>query len=305
MKFKPPAFLENIESPVEGEVALRKYAANPLSFGGDGSLDLFAGNSADATGNRTAIVIGIDEVGRGPLAGPVVACAAVLKSPDALLTLNDSKKLSRPKREAMFEQVKDACACYAIASASVEEIDEMNILEADFLAMRRALQALGFPGLNETAPEIPIDAKGSLNNVIQNNAANNVIQNGAQRNEGSSDSSSNVIMPDSAACHPGLVPGSPFSANILIAVDGNLKIHGVPAEKQMPIVKGDGRIASISAASILAKVFRDRYMDKLEELYPGYGFDKHAGYGTKAHLDAIRRQGFTPAHRKSFHPKSL
>ena len=307
MKFKPPAFLENIESPVEGEVALRKYAANPLSFGGDGSLDLFAGNSADATGNRAAIVIGIDEVGRGPLAGPVVACAAVLKSPDALLTLNDSKKLSRPKREAMFEQVKDACACYAIASASVEEIDEMNILEADFLAMRRALQALGFPGLNETAPEIPIDAKGSLNNVIQNNAANNVIQNGAQRNEGSSDSSSNVVMPDPAACHPGLVPGSPLAlnANILIAVDGNLKIHGVPAEKQMPIVKGDGRIASISAASILAKVFRDRYMDKLEELYPGYGFDKHAGYGTKAHLDAIRRQGFTPAHRKSFHPKSL
>ena len=278
MKFKLPAFLENIESPVEGEVALRKFAANPLAFGGDGSLDLFAtGNCAEATANSTAIVVGIDEVGRGPLAGPVVACAAVLKSPDALLTLNDSKKLSRPKREAMFEDVKDACACYAIASASVEEIDEMNILEADFLAMRRALQALGFPGLNETAPEIPIEVKGSLN------------------------------------CHPGLslsrtscgMPGSPFPSNILIAVDGNLKIRGVPAEKQMPIVKGDGRIASISAASILAKVFRDRYMDKLEELYPGYGFDKHAGYGTKSHLDAIRRQGFTPAHRKSFHPKGL
>ena len=286
MKFKLPAFLENIESPVEGEVALRKYAANPLSFGGDGSLDLFAGNSAGATGNHAAIVIGIDEVGRGPLAGPVVACAAVLKSPDALLTLNDSKKLSRPKREAMFEQVKDACACYAIASASVEEIDEMNILEADFLAMRRALQALGFPGLNETAPEIPIEVKGTLNdslNSAANDTVNAVILNEAPRNEGSSDG----------------------SYNILIAVDGNLKIHGVSAEKQMPIVKGDGRIASISAASILAKVFRDRYMDKLEELYPGYGFDKHAGYGTKAHLDAIRRQGFTPAHRKSFHPKGL
>jgi ribonuclease HII len=279
MKFKLPAFLENIESPVEGEVALRKFAANPLAFGGD--LDLF---SADANGassgsavENSAIVVGIDEVGRGPLAGPVVACAAVLKSPDALLTLNDSKKLSRPKREAMFDAVKDACACYAIASASVEEIDEINILEADFLAMRRALQALGFPGLNETAPEIPIEAKGSLKDAA------NVILNEAQRNEGSSN-------------------GFP---NILVAVDGNLKIRGVPAEKQMPIVKGDGRIASISAASILAKVFRDRYMDKLEELYPGYGFDKHAGYGTKAHLDAIRRQGFTPAHRKSFHPKSL
>ena len=247
MKFKLPAFLENIESPVEGEVALRKFAEE-----------------------NSAIVVGIDEVGRGPLAGPVVACAAVLKSPDALLTLNDSKKLSRPKREAMFDAVKDACACYAIASASVEEIDEINILEADFLAMRRALQALGFPGLNESAPEIPIEVKGSLNDV----------------------------MPDS-------VPASALSSNVLIAVDGNLKINKMPQDIQMPIVKGDGRIASISAASILAKVFRDRYMDKLEELYPGYGFHKHAGYGTKAHLDAIRRQGFTPAHRKSFHPKSL
>ena len=279
MKFKLPAFLENIESPVEGEVALRRFAANPLAFGGD--LDLFSaganGASSGSAVENSAIVVGIDEVGRGPLAGPVVACAAVLKSPDALLTLNDSKKLSRPKREAMFDAVKDACACYAIASASVEEIDEINILEADFLAMRRALQALGFPGLNETAPEIPIEVKGSLKDAA------NVILNEAQRNEGSSN-------------------GFP---NILVAVDGNLKIDKMPQDIQMPIVKGDGRIASISAASILAKVFRDRYMDKLEELYPGYGFDKHAGYGTKAHLDAIRRQGFTPAHRKSFHPKSL
>ena len=297
MKFKLPAFLENIESPVEGEVALRKYAANPLAFGGD--LDLFSAGGGACSGNvdeNSAIVVGIDEVGRGPLAGPVVACAAVLKSPDALLTLNDSKKLSRPKREAMFEQVKDACACYAIASASVEEIDEMNILEADFLAMRRALQALGFPGLNETAPEIPIEVKGSLNEALHpNDASGSVILNA--KREGSSDGSSNASPLSSLVSH--------LSSNVLIAVDGNLKIRGVPAEKQMPIVKGDGRIASISAASILAKVFRDRYMDKLEELYPGYGFDKHAGYGTKAHLDAIRRLGYTPAHRKSFHPKSL
>ena len=178
MKFKLPAFLENIESPVEGEVALRKYAANPLAFGGD--LDLFSAGGGACSGNvaeNSAIVVGIDEVGRGPLAGPVVACAAVLKSPDALLTLNDSKKLSRPKREAMFEQVKDACACYAIASASVEEIDEMNILEADFLAMRRALQALGFPGLNETAPEIPIEVKGSFADAAKAVAANDAMQN--------------------------------------------------------------------------------------------------------------------------------
>ena len=253
MKFKLPAFLENVKSPVEGEIAMRKFVANPVSMGGAASLDLFS-----SVGREGAVLVGVDEVGRGPLAGPVVACAAVLKAPDIMPELNDSKKLTRPKREAMFDAVKDACACYAIASASVEEIDRMNILEADFLAMRRALQAVGMPGLNETAPEIPIEVKGSFADLT-----------------------------------------------IFIAVDGNLMIRGVPAEMQMPVVKGDGRIASISAASVLAKVFRDRYMDKLAETYPGYGFEVHAGYGTKAHLDAIRKLGFTPAHRKSFHPKSL
>lgn len=253
MKFKLPAFLENVKSPVEGEIAMRKFVANPVSMGGAASLDLFS-----SVGREGAVLVGVDEVGRGPLAGPVVACAAVLKAPDIMPELNDSKKLTRPKREAMFDAVKDACACYAIASASVEEIDRMNILEADFLAMRRALQALGMPGLSETAPEIPIEVKGSFADLT-----------------------------------------------IFIAVDGNLMIRGVPAEMQMPVVKGDGRIASISAASVLAKVFRDRYMDKLAETYPGYGFEVHAGYGTKAHLDAIRKLGFTPAHRKSFHPKSL
>lgn len=238
MKFKVPAFLEGIEAPVDGEIAMRKFAAQA---------------------GENAIVVGIDEVGRGPLAGPVVACAAVLKAPDALLTLNDSKKLTRVKREAMYQDVQDACACFAVASASVEEIDRMNILEADFLAMRRALQALGMPGLHESAPKIPVFQKGTL----------------------------------------------PAASKILIAVDGNLKIHGIPEEMQIPVVKGDGRIASISAASILAKVFRDRYMDDLEKKFPGYGFDKHAGYGTKAHLDAIRRLGMTAEHRKSFHPKSL
>ena len=239
MKFKVPAFLEGIEAPIEGEVAMRKFAASQMG--------------------ENAVVVGVDEVGRGPLAGPVVACAAVLKAADIMSALNDSKKLTRPKREAMYQAVQDACECFAVASASVEEIDRMNILEADFLAMRRALQALGMPEIKESEPEIPIFQKGTLL----------------------------------------------AASKILIAVDGNLKIHGIPEEMQIPVVKGDGRIASISAASILAKVFRDRYMDDLEKRYPGYGFDKHAGYGTKAHLDAIRRQGMTPEHRKSFHPKSL
>ena len=276
MKFKLPAFLENISTPVEGEVALRKFVADPASVGGagvDGSLDLFA--SAAAGEGKSVIVVGVDEVGRGPLAGPVVACAAVLKAPDIMPELNDSKKLSRKKREAMFDAVKDACACYAIASASEKEIDEMNILEADFLAMRRALQALGMQGLDAPAPEIPVEVKGSFAEVDPIGRPADSLQ------------------------------GDKRVPHIFIAVDGNLKIRGVPAELQMPIVKGDGRIASISAASILAKVFRDRYMDKLAEKYPAYGFEKNAGYPSPVHLDAIRKFGFTPVHRRSFHVKEL
>lgn len=276
MKFKLPAFLENVKTPVEGETLMRKFVADPASVGGagvDGSLDLFA--SAAAGEGKSVIVVGIDEVGRGPLAGPVVACAAVLKAPDIMPELNDSKKLSRKKREAMFDAVKDACACYAIASASEKEIDEMNILEADFLAMRRALQALGMPGINETAPEIPVEVKGSFAEVDPIGRPADSLQ------------------------------GDKRVPHIFIAVDGNLKIRGVPAEMQMPVVKGDGRIASISAASILAKVFRDRYMDKLAEKYPAYGFEKNAGYPSPVHLSAIRKFGFTPVHRRSFHVKEL
>ncbi|MBR2306288.1 MAG: ribonuclease HII [Fibrobacter sp.] len=276
MKFKLPAFLENVKTPVEGETLMRKFVADPASVGGagvDGSLDLFA--SAAAGEGKSVIVVGIDEVGRGPLAGPVVACAAVLKAPDIMPELNDSKKLSRKKREAMFDAVKDACACYAIASASEKEIDEMNILEADFLAMRRALQALGMQGLDAPAPEIPVEVKGSFAEVDPIGRPADSLQ------------------------------GDKRVPHIFIAVDGNLKIRGVPAEMQMPVVKGDGRIASISAASILAKVFRDRYMDKLAEKYPAYGFEKNAGYPSPVHLDAIRKFGFTPVHRRSFHVKEL
>jgi ribonuclease HII len=276
MKFKLPAFLENVKTPVEGETLMRKFVADPASVGGagvDGSLDLFA--SVAAGEGKSVIVVGVDEVGRGPLAGPVVACAAVLKAPDIMPELNDSKKLSRKKREGMFDAVKDACACYAIASASEKEIDEMNILEADFLAMRRALQALGMLGLDAPAPEIPVEVKGSFAEVDPN------------------------------GCPADSLQGDKRVPHIFIAVDGNLKIRGVPAELQMPVVKGDGRIASISAASILAKVFRDRYMDKLAEKYPAYGFEKNAGYPSPVHLDAIRKFGFTPVHRRSFHVKEL
>lgn len=239
MKYKNPDFMSAVTTPIEGETAFRNYAAS--TFG------------------TNTVIVGIDEVGRGPLAGPVVACAAVLKSPDILPVLNDSKKFTRPKREAIYDKVKDACECYAIASASVEEIDTINILEADFLAMRRALQALGMPGVVEKEPELPVEVRGQF------------------------------------------APGS----SVLVVVDGNLKINRLDLGCQFPVIKGDGLVASISAASILAKVFRDRYMDRLAGEYPGYGFEKHAGYGTKAHLDAIRKQGLSPVHRRSFHPKGL
>ena len=234
MKYKAPEYLESVTDPVEGELALRKNFPHKL-------------------------IVGIDEVGRGPLAGPVVACAAVLNDLQRTHGLNDSKKLTRAKREAMFDAVKEDCLCYAIASASSAEIDEMNILAADFLAMRRALSALGFPGLKITQPELPVELNGSF----------------------------------------------PAGADILCVVDGNLKITGVPENQQLAVIKGDGRVACVSAASILAKVYRDRLMDKYAETYPGYGFEVNAGYGTAKHLEAIRKLGFTPVHRRSFHPKAL
>ncbi len=233
MKFPLPDFLKEVQSPEEGENRLHKNFPEK-------------------------ILIGIDEVGRGPLAGPVVACAAVLKKGASLPGLNDSKKLTPKKREALIESVKAACECYAIAGASAEEIDTHNILAATFLAMRRALGALGF-GTNESDSGMVLEVQGKL----------------------------------------------PAGTEILIAVDGNLKISHLPADIQLPVVQGDSRIASISAASVLAKVFRDRLMADYAKEYPGYGFEKNAGYGTKLHLDEIRENGFTPIHRKSFKPKSL
>ena len=207
-----------------------------------------------------AALVGVDEVGRGPLAGPVVACAALLKTGVLLPPgLTDSKKLTARKREALYEQVQDACEAFAIAEASVEEIDATDILSANFLAMRRALQALGWTGLEAPAGAVPVFARGSL--------------------------------PKDRPCQ--------------LLVDGNLRIRGVPEGPQLPIVKGDGRVACIAAASVLAKVYRDRLMANLDSVYPGYDFAQHAGYGTAAHIRAIRLLGLSPVHRKTFKPKSL
>ncbi len=175
-------------------------------------------------------IAGVDEVGRGPLAGPVIAAAVVL-CPDRIPEgLDDSKKLSQRKREALFEEIH-AVAQVSVGSASVEEIDALNILYASHLAMVRA-----------------VDGLGAINHAL---------------------------------------------------IDGNM----IPKELTCPataLVKGDGRSVSIAAASIIAKVTRDRIMVDLAQQYPGYGWEKNAGYPTKLHREALETLGVTPHHRRSF-----
>ncbi len=179
-------------------------------------------------------VCGIDEAGRGPLAGPVMAAAVVLPEGFVLEGLHDSKKLSVRRREMLYESLMaDERVMKCVASASVEEIDRLNILRATHLAMRRA--ALGLP---RKADFCLIDG-----------------------------------LP---------VPHFPLPSRAL--------------------VKGDARCLSIAAASVLAKVTRDRYMRKLAQEFPQYGFERHAGYGTRAHLQALHHYGITPHHRRSFAP---
>ena len=179
------------------------------------------------------LVCGIDEAGRGPLAGPVVAAAVILDPQRPIAGLNDSKKLSEKKRLALAVEIREKAIAWAVAEASVEEIDRINILQATFLAMQRAVAAL-------------------------------------------------VVTPVAAL------------------VDGNrIPKLAIPAEA---IVQGDGKVASIAAASILAKTVRDAGMVELHAQYPAYGFDRHMGYPTAAHFAALQAHGPCPAHRRSFAP---
>lgn len=179
-----------------------------------------------------AAVCGVDEAGRGPLAGDVYAAAVILPLGLEIAGVNDSKKLSEKRRAALYDVITEQAAAWCVASASVEEIEQLNILQASLLAMRRAVEGLG--------------ARADF-----------------------------------------------------ALVDGNRDPHfeGVPCKT---IVGGDGKSASIAAASILAKVTRDRYMDLLADKYPQYGFERHKGYGTQAHRDALLKYGPCPAHRKLF-----
>ena len=191
-------------------------------------------NQAHADGYK--IVCGVDEAGRGPLAGPVYAAAVIL--PDGLedMGINDSKKMTEKKRETLFDIIVDNATAYGIGFATEKEIDEINILNATFLAMKRAVEAMG-------------------------------------------------VKPD------------------LVLVDGNRKPN--TGYEEMTLVKGDSKSISISAASILAKVSRDRYMKELAERHPEYKFEQHKGYGTKLHYERIEQYGILPDHRRSFLKKIL
>ncbi|KJV45629.1 ribonuclease HII [Acinetobacter indicus] len=179
-------------------------------------------------------IAGVDEAGRGPLVGTVVAAAVILDPNNPILGLNDSKKLSEKKREKLFIEIQEKALAWAIAEASPAEIDELNILQASLLAMRRAVEAL-------------------------------------------------QVQPDQ------------------VLVDGNKIPQGLlmPCEA---VVGGDALHAEISAASILAKVTRDRQMLELDQKFPQFGFAKHKGYPTKAHFEAIALHGVTTEHRRSFGP---
>lgn len=181
--------------------------------------------------NETGIHCGVDEAGRGPLAGPVCAAAVILPDDFDIPGLNDSKKLTEKKREALFPMIQEQAVTYGIAFASVEEIESLNILGATFLAMNRAIAML--------------------------------------------------------------VPAPDFAL-----IDGN-RNSGI-ALRSICVIGGDAKCASISAASVLAKVTRDRLMLELDETYPQYGFAQHKGYGTKAHYEALRTYGPSPVHRLSF-----
>lgn len=192
---------------------------------------------ADPKGLRLLAVGGVDEAGRGPLAGPVVACAVVLEAGQSISGVRDSKKLSANRREALAISITRESLAWSLGSASVSEIDELNILGATMLAMRRAIDGLSIqPGLlqidGNRCPDLP-DAYAAITETV---------------------------------------------------------------------VGGDDLCPAIAAASILAKVERDRQMDELHTMYPEYGFDRHRGYPTRAHREALLRFGVTPVHRRSFRP---
>lgn len=202
--------VDNIEKEILRTESLKKYEYEYESYG---------------------YVCGIDEVGRGPFAGPVVACAVILPKNSQILYLNDSKKLSEKKREELYDVIMKEAVAVGIGMRDAKRIDEINILQATYEAMRDAIHAL------QVKPDV------LLNDAVT-------------------------------------IPG--------ISI------------RQVPIIKGDAKSVSIAAASIVAKVTRDRMMVEYDKVYPGFDFASNKGYGTQKHIDALKEQGVTPIHRRSF-----
>ena len=196
-----------------------------------GMREFETGLVKEALGTDLFVIAGIDEAGRGPLAGPVAAGACILPADHDILYLNDSKKLSAKKRDILFDQIKEEALAWSVGLVDPARIDEINILQATYEAMRLAVSQL-------------------------------------------------KVQPT-------------------VLVNDAVSIPGV-AIPQVPVIKGDAKCLSIAAASILAKVTRDRIMEEMDVQYPEYGFAKHKGYGTKDHMDAIRKHGPCPIHRRSF-----
>ena len=194
-------------------------------------MELFEFDNEVKIKNAVSLICGVDEAGRGPLAGDVYAAAVIFQNGVFIEGINDSKKLSEKKREELFSVITEKAMSYSIATASVEEIEEINILNAAMLAMKRAVEALS------VTPE-------------------------------------------------------------LVLVDGNKTPDIAP--KALAVIKGDAKSQSVAAASILAKVARDRYMREIDLKYPQYQFSKHKGYGTKLHYEMIDKYGVSDIHRMSF-----
>lgn len=179
------------------------------------------------------IIAGVDEVGRGPLAGPVISAAVILDPKKEIKGLKDSKLLSKKQRDYLFSIIQESCLAWSLGRAEIEEIDNINILQASLLSMQRAIMSL-------------------------------------------------AIKPDHVLVDGLCLPKTPYKAE--------------------GIINGDKIVPSISAASIIAKVIRDKEMDEYDKIYPDYGFASHKGYGTKQHLESLQKYGITPIHRKSFMP---
>lgn len=228
-----PAFIAEYEADVRGgvqrlvETARRRVAALERERARTEALKLYE----KKYGDQYRLICGIDEVGRGPLAGPVMAGAVILPSDTEILYLNDSKQLSEKKREELYDVIAEKAVACAIGSASPQRIDEINILQATYEAMREAIGKLA------PQPEL------LLNDAVR------------------------------------------------------IPLVDIP---QVPIVKGDAKSVSIAAASIYAKVTRDRLMTEYDRQYPGYGFAANKGYGSREHIEALQRLGPSPIHRRSF-----